>query len=105
MTQNKDWSQAKLSSFTHPLQHISREDYSDAPEEHGGKVSTGRRTITNLRFADDINVVVEEEQELETLVENLDRTCTWYKIKISAEQKKQQINDNQYQWRPEGDQG
>ena len=87
MTQNKDWSPAKLSSFTHPLQHISRKDYSDAPEEHDGKVSTGRRTITNLRFADDINVVVEEEQKLETLVENLDKTCTWYNIKISAEQK------------------
>ena len=39
---------------------------SDALEEHEGKVSIGGRTITNLRFADDIAALVEEEQVLET---------------------------------------
>ena len=34
----------------------------DALEEHDGKVSIGGRNITNLRFADDIDVLVEEEQ-------------------------------------------
>ena len=46
---------------------------SDALEEHDGKVSIGGRTITNLRFADDINALAEEEQELEALVESLDK--------------------------------
>ena len=32
---------------------------SDALEEHDGKVSIGGRNITNLRFADDINVPVQ----------------------------------------------
>ena len=31
-------------------------------------------------FADDIDALAEEEQELEVLVESLDKTCTRYKI-------------------------
>ena len=58
---------------------------SDALEEHDGKVSIGGRNITNLRFADDIDALAEEEQELEVLVESLDKTCTRYKMEISAE--------------------
>ena len=58
---------------------------SDALEEHDGKVSIGGRNITNLRFADDIDALAEEEQELEALVESLDKTCTRYKMEISAE--------------------
>ena len=34
---------------------------SDALEEHDGKVSIGGRTIINLRFADDIDALAEEE--------------------------------------------
>ena len=41
---------------------------SDALEEHDGKVRIGGRIITNLRFADDIDALAEEEQELEALV-------------------------------------
>ena len=40
----------------------------DAVEEHDGKVSIGGINITNLRFADDIDALAEEEQELEALV-------------------------------------
>ena len=58
---------------------------SDALEVHVGKVSIGRRIITNLRFADDIDALAEEEQELEALVESLDKICTRYKMEISAE--------------------
>ena len=39
----------------------------DALEEHDGKLSIGGRNITNLRVADDIDALAEEEQELETL--------------------------------------
>ena len=58
---------------------------SDALEVHVGKVSIGRRTITNLRFVDDIDALAEEEQELEALAESLDKICTRYKMEISAE--------------------
>ena len=58
---------------------------SDVLEEHDGRVSIGGSTITNLRFADDIESLAEEAQELEVLVEILDKTCT---MAISAENTK-----------------
>ena len=57
---------------------------SDALEEHGGKVSIGGRNISNLRFADDIDALAEEKQEVEALVESLYLTCIRYMIEISA---------------------
>ena len=53
-----------------------------------GKVSKSGRNITNLRFADDIDALAEEEQELEALVESLDKTCSRYKMKIIGEKTK-----------------
>ena len=61
---------------------------SDALKEHDGKANTGGRNITNLRFADDIDALAEEEQELEALVESIDKTCKRYKMEISAEKTK-----------------
>ena len=58
---------------------------SDALEEHDGKVSIGGRNITNLLFASDIDALAEEEPELEALVESLHKSCTRYKMEISAE--------------------
>ena len=68
---------------------------SDTLEEHDGKVSIGDRNITNLRFADDLyalDALAEEEQELEALVESLNKTCTRYKMEISAEKTKLMTN-------------
>ena len=48
----------------------------EAMEENNGLVSIGGRHITNLRFADDIDALAEEEQKLEALVESLDKICT-----------------------------
>ena len=62
---------------------------SDALEEHDGKVSIGGRNITNLRFSDDIDALAEEELEL---VESLDKSCTRYKMEISAETTKLTTN-------------
>ena len=63
-----------------------------ALEEHDGKVNIGSRNFTNLRFADDIHVLAEEEQEPDALVESLDKICTRYKIEISAEKTKLMTN-------------
>ena len=46
----------------------------DALEDHGGTVSIGGRTITNLRFADDIDGLAGEEEELANVVEHLDKS-------------------------------
>ena len=67
---------------------------SDTREENDGKVSVGGITITNLRFASDIDAHAEEEQELEALVERLDKACTRYKIEISAETNKHTHKQN-----------
>ena len=64
----------------------------DALQEHDGKVSIGGRNITNLRFADETGAQAEEEQELEDLVESLDRICIRYKIGISAAKTKLMTN-------------
>ena len=67
--------------------------HAHALEEHVGKVSIGGINITNLRFADDIDVLAEEEQELEALGESLDKTCTRYKMEISAKKTKLMTNN------------
>ena len=46
---------------------------SDALEKLDGKVSVGGKNVTNLQFADDIDALAEEEQELEALVKSLDK--------------------------------
>ena len=48
----------------------------DAIEDHEGTVSNGGRTITNLRFADGIDGLAGEEEELTKLVESLDKAST-----------------------------
>ena len=45
----------------------------DAFEEHEGTVSIRGRPITNLLFADDIDGLAGEEEELANLVERLDK--------------------------------
>ena len=60
----------------------------DALENYVGTVSIGGRTITNLRFADDIDGLAREEDELAKLVKSLDKTSTAYLMEISAEKTK-----------------
>ena len=56
----------------------------DALEDHEGTVSIGGRTISNLRFADDIDGLAGEEEELANLVEPLDKVSTAYGMVISS---------------------
>ena len=60
----------------------------DALEDHEGTVSIGGRTITNLRFVDDIDGLAGEEEELANLAERLDKTTTAYGMEISAKETK-----------------
>ncbi|WP_419624565.1 RNA-directed DNA polymerase, partial [Thiolapillus sp.] len=50
----------------------------DALEDHEGTVSIGGRTSSNLHFADDIDDLAGEEEELANLVERLDKASTEY---------------------------
>ena len=56
----------------------------DALEDHEGTVSIGATTITNLRFAEDIDDLADEEEELANFVERLDKASTAYGMEISA---------------------
>ena len=64
----------------------------DTFEDHEGTVSIGGRTITNLRFADDIDGLAGEE-ELANLVERLDKASTAYGMEIGAEKTKLMTNN------------
>ena len=64
----------------------------DALEDHEGTVSIVGRTITNLRFADDIDGLAGEE-ELANLVERLNKASTAYGMEINAEKTKLMTNN------------
>ena len=57
----------------------------DALEDHKSTLSIGGSTISNLRFADDIDGLAGSELELANLVERLDEISTAYGMQISAE--------------------
>ena len=61
-----------MSALPHPLKHILERIMADAPEDHEGAVSIGRRIITSLRFADDIDGLARQEQELVKFVNHLE---------------------------------
>ena len=71
-----------------PSSTFSRTDH----EEHEGKISIGGRNITKLRFVDDTDALAEEDQELKALDDSFDKTCTMYKMGISAEKTKLTTN-------------
>ena len=65
----------------------------DALEDHEGTVSIRGRTITNLRFADDIDGLAGEEEELANLVERFNKASTAHGMDISAEKTKLMTNN------------
>ena len=65
----------------------------DALEDHEGTVSIGGRTITNLRFAEDIDGLAGQEQELIKLVNHLEEASTTYAMQISAEKTQLMTNN------------
>ena len=64
-----------------------------ALEDHQGTVSIGGITITNLRFADDIDGLAGKEEELASLVDCLDKTSAAFGMEISAEKTKLKTNN------------
>ena len=65
----------------------------DTLEDHEGTVSIAGRAITNLRFADDIDDLAGEEEELANLAERLDKASTAYGMEISAQKTKLMTNN------------
>ena len=65
----------------------------DALKDHEGTVSIGGRTITNLRFADDIDGLAGQEQELFKLVTHPEEASTAYGMQISVEKTQLMTNN------------
>ena len=75
--------------LSHTLFNIFLEKIvTEALEKHHATVSIGGRTITNLRFADDIDGLSGREEELEALAECLDTTSRKYGLKINTDKTK-----------------
>ena len=81
--------------LSHPfyLIDILERILTDAFEDHIGTVSFRGRTITNLRFADDIDGLAGDEQELADLVSRLDNASAYYGMELSAETTKLMTNN------------
>ena len=65
----------------------------DALEDHQGTVSIGGRTITNLRFADDIDGLAGKEEEIASLLDRLDKISAAFGMEISVEKSKLRTNN------------
>ena len=80
---------AKDVCFAPPLERVM----DDALEDHEGTITIGGRTITNLRFADDIDSLAGQEQKLVKLVNHLEVTSTAYGMQISVEKTQMMTNN------------
>ena len=88
-----------MSALAHPLQHFNKfleRIMTDNFEDHEGTVSTGGRTISILRFADDINGLAGEKEELVKLVDHLEKSP--HSLQHEDQCREDQTDDKQYQW-------
>ena len=65
----------------------------DVLDDQEGTLSIGGRTITNLRFADDNDGLAGEAEELENLVECLNKASTAFGVEISVKKTKLMTNN------------
>ena len=95
---NNSWSPTGMSSLTYPIQpqHISEKDHDRRLRNHRGTVSIGDRTITNLRFADDIDSFAGEEEDLAKLVERLGKSL--HSLRHGDQCREDEADDEQHQW-------
>ena len=62
-----------VSTLIHALQHISEKDHDRRLRRSKRRCQHWRKIITNLRLADDVDGLAEEEEELAKLVERFDK--------------------------------
>ena len=74
----------------------------DTLEDHEGTVSIGGRTITNRCFADDIDGLAGDEEQLANLVEHLDKAYT--ALRHGDQCREDQADDKQHLWHQHRDQ-
>ena len=72
---------------------------SDVLEEHEGTVSIAGGTITNLRFAYDIDGLAGSEQKLAQLVEGIDQTSKVYGMEMKDTGRSYRAKTTSQKWR------
>ena len=77
-----------MSTLTHPLQHISGKDH-----DRRIRRSRSHRQHWRLCFADDIDCLAGEEEELVKLIEGLGKASTAYGREINAGKTKVMTNN------------
>ena len=94
MAQNYSRSSTRVSTLTTLFNIFLEKTICEALDGHEGSVSIGGRLITNFRFADDIVVnAEEEEEEAGVLIDRLDTTTTRYKMAIGLDRTKVMTNN------------
>ena len=69
----------------------------DIQNNHTSSISIGGLSISNLRFADDIDLIAGNTQELQALMDKLSNNDSKYGMEISIEKSKLIINSNENQ--------
>ena len=67
----------------------------DALEDFEEGIKCGGKTVNNLRFADDIDLMAGKEEHLQTLTTRLDETSKRYGMEVSTEKSKTMITGGQ----------
>ena len=80
------------------LSHGQLERMSDALEDYISTVSVGSRTVSNLRFADDIDGLAGSEKELSELTRRLNKSSGAYGMGISAEKTKEMTSSKSWSY-------
>ena len=65
----------------------------DTLKDHDSTLSIGGRPISNLCFADDIDLIAGSYNELQNLTDSLAKNAYRYGMEISYEKSKIQVND------------
>ena len=74
-----------MSAFTTLFNIFLERIMTDVLEDREGSLSIGGRTITNVRFADDIDTLAGKEEKLIKFVNQLDKASTTYGMEIIEE--------------------
>ena len=81
-----------MSFVTSAVQLIPLNIMQKAVHNFSGTISINGREISNLQFADDIDLIAGTEEELQELTTTLERRARAYGMEISAEKSKIMVN-------------
>ena len=91
MVSSNRWCAPRVHSLTDSLQSFFGKNYVGCSRRFRGS----SKTVNNLRFADDIDLMAGKEEHLQTLTTRLDETSKRYGMEVSTEKSKTMITGGQ----------